>query len=137
MATAGCYIEERRAIGPKPVALRPPNNMKPYSAFPIAIGAVCLTMALHELMIWLRRRGKGFDLSFAVTCLIAGLYDLACAGEYSVDAAVQSIPWLRAEAVALNLTALAFLGYLSGRTRKVPRAHLLAFSGWTAAGAIV
>jgi PAS domain S-box-containing protein len=111
--------------------------MKAYSAFPIAIGAVCLTIAFHEFMIWLRRKGNRFDISFAVTCLIAGLYDLACAREYSVDTAVQSIPWLRAEAILLNLTALGFLGYLSDRTRKVPRAHFLIFAGWGAVSVIV
>ena len=73
--------------------------MKAYSVFPVAIGAVCLTLAFYEFVIWLRRRGKGFDLAFVITCLIAGAYNLACAGEYNVDAPLQSIPWLRVEAV--------------------------------------
>ena len=106
--------------------------MKLYSIFPVAMGAVCLTIALHELMIWLRRKGNLFDLSFAVTCFLAGLYDFACAGEYSVDMVAQSVPWLRAQGITLNLTALAFLWYLSGRTGKVPRSHFLAFAGWCA-----
>ena len=106
--------------------------MKIYSIFPIAMGAVCLTIALHELMIWLRRKGNLFDLSFAVTCFLAGLYDFACAGEYSVSTVAQSIPWLRAQGIGLNLTALAFLWYLSARTGKVPRSHFLVFAGWCA-----
>jgi len=111
--------------------------MKLYSVFPVAMGAVCLTIAFHELMIWLRRRDHLFDLSFAVTCFLAGLYDFGCAGEYSVNTVVQSVPWLREQGIALNLTALAFLWYLFDRTGKVPRSHLLAFAGWCVLSVII
>jgi len=107
-------------------------SVKLYPFFPIGIGFVCLTVVLYEFMIWWRRRGNLYDLSFAVTCFLAGLYDIACAGEYNVDSALQSIPWLRAQAILLNLIALAFLWYLSDRTRQVPKAHFAAFAGWCA-----
>ncbi|HUI71211.1 MAG TPA: histidine kinase dimerization/phosphoacceptor domain -containing protein, partial [Spirochaetia bacterium] len=71
-----------------------------------------------------------FDLSFAVTCFLAALYDFGCAGEYSVTTVVQSVPWLRGEIVTLHLMILSFLWYLSARTGKVPRSHLFVFAGW-------
>ncbi|HUI70500.1 MAG TPA: histidine kinase dimerization/phosphoacceptor domain -containing protein [Spirochaetia bacterium] len=110
--------------------------MKLYSIFPVAMGAVCLTIAFHEFMIWLRRKEHLFDLSFAGTCFFAGLYDFSCAAEYSVSAFLQSVPWLRAETISLNLVALAFLWYLSDRTRKIPRSHLLIFAGWCLFGIV-
>ncbi len=94
------------------------------------MGFVCLTVVLYEFLIWWRRRGNIYDLSFAVTCFLAGLYDIACAGEYNVESALQSIPWLRAQAIILNLVALSFLWYLSDRTRQVPKGHFLAFAAW-------
>src|SRR5208337_5666536 len=107
-------------------------SIKLYPFFPIGMGFVCLTVVLYEFMIWWRRRGNLYDLSFAVTCFLAGLYDIACAGEYNVDAAIQSIPWLKAQAILLNLIALSFLWYLSDRTRQVPKGHFAAFAAWCA-----
>src|SRR5208337_4382350 len=107
-------------------------SIKLYPFFPIGMGFVCLTVVLYEFMIWWRRRGNLYDLSFAVTCFLAGLYDIACAGEYNVDTALQSIPWLRAQAILLNLIALSFLWYLSDRTRQVPKTHFAVFAAWSA-----
>ena len=112
-------------------------SVKLYPFFPIGMGFICLTVVLYEFMIWWRRRGNLYDLSFAVTCFLAGLYDIACAGEYNVDSALQSIPWLRAQAILLNLVALAFLAYLSDRTRQVPKGHFAAFAAWCAFSVII
>ncbi len=100
------------------------------------MGFVCLTVVLYEFLIWWRRRGNLYDLSFAVTCFLAGLYNIACAGEYNVDAALRSIPWLRAQTILLNMVALAFLWYLADRTRRVPKGHFVAFCLWCAFGVI-
>ena len=105
--------------------------MKLYSVFPVAMGAVCLTIALHELMIWLRRKGNVFDLSFAVTCFLAGLYDFACAGEYSVATGRRACPGFGRRGSASISPRCRFSG-TSPVGCKVPRSHFLAFAGWCA-----
>ena len=58
--------------------------------------------------------------------------DIYLPGHGTIERKEVDLPAVWAQGVTLNLTALGFLWYLSGRTRKVPRGHLLAFAAWCA-----
>ena len=103
---------------------------------PIVMGSVCATVALSEILMWARVKGRYSYLAFAFTCMAAAAYNFACAGGYSVQAAAQSVPWLKAEGVFINLCAFFFLWYLSGRTRLVPKSHLAVLGGWYGLSAV-
>jgi len=94
------------------------------------MGSVCATVALSEILTWVRMKGRYSYLAFAFTCLAAAAFNFACAGEYSVQAAAQSVPWLRAQGAFINLSAFCFLWYLSGRTGLVPKSLLAVLGGW-------
>jgi two-component sensor histidine kinase len=101
-------------------------QMKIYAILPLLMASVCITVAFYELLIWSRRRATRRDIAFAMTCLGGTLFCLACSGEYNVDFPAQSVPWLRIQAFSLQLTALAFLWFVSEETGLVRRSVLVA-----------
>ena len=102
--------------------------MKPLALPNLVMASVCFTVAFYEFLTWLRVRGRLRDLAFAATSLGGALFNLACAGEYNVALPVESIPWLRMQAVTLNLTGLAFLWYFSEQTAQVKRRAVALFA---------
>jgi PAS domain S-box-containing protein len=104
--------------------------MSLYFVLPVAMATTCLTVAFYELLAWSRLRGHRSDIAFALTCFAAAVYDLACAGEYTVSAPAESVPWLRAQAIFLNVIAMCFLWYLSSKTERVPRGLFISFMAW-------
>ncbi len=96
-----------------------------YSFLPIVMAALCFSASVFELLTWIRVRGEGYTFAFAIICIAAAAYDLACAGEYNVVTPAASVIWLRIQAITLESTILAFFWYIAGRTGMVPRAVLL------------
>lgn len=101
------------------------------------MGAASFTVAMSEILLTLRRRGRDFSMSIGVTSLFTAAYCLACAGQYNVAEAAQSVPWLRAEAVFMNLMGYSYLWFVSGVTRTVPKLHLRLIGIWFALSSIV
>ena len=106
-----------------------PGTLQVYSVFPIVLASLCVSVAAFEFLTWSRLRGNGYNFAFAIICLAAAAYDLACAGEYNVVSPTASVIWLRIQAITLELTILSFLWYVAGRTRMVPRWVLRAAAG--------
>jgi len=111
--------------------------MKALSIPNLVMASVCLTVAFYEFLTWLRIRGRLRDLAFAAVSLGGALFNIACAGEYSVKVPVESLVWLRMQAITLNLTGLAFLWYFSEQTALVRRSAALAFAILLGASSLV
>jgi two-component sensor histidine kinase/PAS domain-containing protein len=94
------------------------------------MASICFTIALYDFLAWSRRGAKAQDIAFALTCLGGTFYNLACAGEYNVDLPVQSVIWLKAQAISLNLTGLAFLWFIAEETKLVKRRYVVGFVIW-------
>ncbi len=99
--------------------------MQLYSILPLVMAAVCLSAAAFEFVAQARVKGAASDYAFAIICLAAAAYDVACAGEYNVATSADSVVWLRIQSVTLEMTIVSFLWYVAGRTRLVPRWALL------------
>jgi two-component sensor histidine kinase len=97
---------------------------------PLAMACVCFTVAISELITWSRLKGHRADIAFALTCLAAAFYDLACSGGYNVDTPAQSVIWLRIQLILLPTTGMSFLWYVSGKTGLVPKPHMWIFLIW-------
>ena len=106
--------------------------MKIYSIPSLVMASICFAISLYETLAWARRDRRSRDLAFVLTCLGGTLFELFCAFEYNVDAPIQSLPWLKAEAITISLTSLAFLWYIALATRLVKRPYLIAFLAWNA-----
>jgi two-component sensor histidine kinase len=101
--------------------------MKTYALPPLIMSVVCLTVAAYELLVWTRGKGERRTLSFAVNCVLAACYGIACAGEYNVALPAESIPWLRMQAMVMNLTALSFMWYVARNDGLINRKHFRFF----------
>ena len=91
---------------------------------------MCLTIAINEFLVWLRRSKRAGDLAFSLMCLGGAFFCFSCAGEYSVDTSIQSIPWLKAQVVFLSLAGFALFWYIAEVTRLVRKQYLWAFLAW-------
>ena len=92
-----------------------------YAVFPMIMATLCATVGVFELLTWVRMRGRPYNVAFAIICLAAAAYDLACAGEYNVTTPAASVIWLRIQAMTLEATIISFFWYVSGRTGLVRR----------------
>ena len=99
------------------------------SILPLVMAAVCASVAAFEFFTWARMKGRLYNFAFAVICVAAAAYDLACAGGYNIVVPAASVIWLKIQAITLELTILAFFWYVAGITRMVPRAAQVAAVG--------
>ncbi|HTP58661.1 MAG TPA: PAS domain-containing protein, partial [Spirochaetia bacterium] len=100
-----------------------------YSVLPLVMAGVCLSSAAFEFVAQARVKGTAYDFAFAIICVTAAAYNLACAGEYNVVASDASVIWLKIQSITLVMTVAAFFWYIAGKTRMVPRGVLLVVLG--------
>lgn len=101
-----------------------------YAVLLDVMGSACFTVAVSEIIIHFRKRGRSYSLAFGVTSFFTAVYCIMCAGQYNVTYPEQSIFWLRMEGASLSLTALSFLWFIADATGMVPRRHMWAFFTW-------
>ena len=92
-----------------------------YSVLPLIMAGVCLSSAAFEFVAQARVKGTAYDFAFAIICVAAAAYNLACAGEYNVITPDASVVWLRIQSITLQMTLMSFFWYIAGKTRLVPR----------------
>jgi PAS domain S-box-containing protein len=109
--------------------------MNLYAVLLDVMGSAAFTVSVSEILIHVRRRSRSSSLSVAAMSLATAAYCLMCAGQYNVTASADSLFWLRAEAVFLNLMALSFLWFISDTTGGVPKWHMRIFCAWFALNA--
>jgi PAS domain S-box-containing protein len=100
-----------------------------YSVLPLVMAGVCLSSAAFEFVAQARVKGSASDFAFAIICIAAAAYNLACAGEYNVTTPDASVVWLRIQSITLEMTVVSFFWYVAGKTRLVPRWALVAALG--------
>jgi PAS domain S-box-containing protein len=118
--------------GPNPCGhhhywLKEPDVSAP-SVSTVVMASVSFYVGLYHLLIYLRRRQHREDLTFALLCLAAGLYDVFCAGLYSATSVAEGVQWQRAQFVALALFTTSLLRFVSDYTRQKPQIPTYAFS---------
>ena len=94
----------------------------------IVIASITFYVGLYHLIVYLRRRQYRENLTFALMCFVVGLYDISCAGLYSVTFTEASLPWLRGQVVILALITAAFAWFIADYTSHQPRRILLSLS---------
>jgi PAS domain S-box-containing protein len=91
---------------------------------PIAIASITLYVGFYNLLIYLRRTTHREHLTFALTCVAMGLYDIFCAGLYNAASVPEGVPWQQLQYIALAGVAIAFSWFVSDYltpTEDVPR----------------
>ena len=81
--------------------------MRTLSLPPLMIAGIMLYVGFYQILIYWRRRGQREYLTFALTCLAMGLYDLFCAGLYSSTSVSEGVRWQQLQISALALVSIA------------------------------
>ncbi|MBN1660816.1 MAG: PAS domain S-box protein [Anaerolineae bacterium] len=116
--------------------------MNTLSVSPLIMAGVTFFVGSSHLLIYLRQKGERQHLTFALTCLTVGLYDLFAAGLYNTTSAAQGVQWQRAQVSTLALVSIAFswfvYDYLRATTAVPPytRTVLIALSLYFALAAV-
>jgi hypothetical protein len=92
---------------------------------PVTVMAgITFYVGLYHLLVYLRRTENRVNLTFALTCLCVGVYDVASAGLYQATSVAEGAPWQRLQFIAAaSLTAAFFwfaMDYLGQRPKRMP-----------------
>ena len=87
---------------------------------PLAMSVVALYVCAYHLLLFLRRPRRRLDLTFALTCLAVGLYDICCVGNYNSSTPAVGVQWQRMQLMTLSLVTAAFLWFVVSYTSMKP-----------------
>jgi len=89
----------------------------------IVMAGITFYVGLYHLLVYARRTENRVNLTFALTCLGVGLYDVASAGLYHTTSVAESAPWQRMQFIAAALLTAAFfwfaMDYLGQRSKRL------------------
>ena len=111
--------------------------MRTLSIPAIVMASISFYVGLYHLLIYFRRRQHREDLTFALTGLATGFYDVFCAGLYSATSVAEGVQWQRAQFIALAFFTTAFLWFVSDYTRQKPKIAIYALSAFYLVAALI
>ena len=89
----------------------------------IVMASLVFYVGIYHLMIFLRRPQNNEDLTFALTCIAVGIYDVFSAGLYGANSVEEGVYWQRYQIIGLGLASIALLwfvaDYTAQRSKKV------------------
>ncbi len=94
------------------------------------MASVSLYVGSYHLLIFFRRRQHREDLTFALLCLMNGLYDVFCFGLYNATSVVQGAWWQKGQFISLALFIIAFLWFITAYTRSKPGVAVYFFTAF-------
>jgi PAS domain S-box-containing protein len=103
----------------------------------VVMASISFYVSLYHLLIYFRRRQHREDLTFALTGLATGFYDVFCAGLYSATSVAEGVQWQRAQFIALAFFTTAFLWFVSDYTHQKPQIAIYAFSAFYALAVLI
>lgn len=111
--------------------------MNPLSVPAIVMASITFYVGAYHLLIYFRRMQQRVDLTFALTCIAVGFYDVFCAGLYSASSPLEGVHWQRAQFVTVALVGVALLWFVIDYTRSKSGWLAYVFSGFFVLAAIV
>ena len=76
----------------------------PFNSIPaLILSVIAFCAAAYHFMIYVRRSVSRADLTFALTCLTIGFYDLFCVGLYAAPSPEVGVGWQQCQSLALGL----------------------------------
>ena len=96
----------------------------------VVIASISFYVGLYHLLIYWRRKQHREDLTFALSCLATGCYDVFCAGLYNAGSVAEGAQWQRMQFIALAFLTTAFLWIVFDYTGQKPGIVAYAFSAY-------
>jgi len=87
---------------------------------PLVMSVVAFYVCAYHLLIFLRRPRRRLDLTFALTCLAVGLYDICCVGNYNSPKPAIGVKWQQMQLITLSLVTTTFLWFVASYTSMKP-----------------
>lgn len=94
--------------------------MNTLSIPPLIMAAITFFAGAYHVLIYLRHKERRENLTFALSCLTMGSYDLFCAGLYNATSAAEGVNWQRAQVATLALASIAFPWFVYDYLKSVP-----------------
>ncbi len=94
----------------------------------LVMAGVAVYVGINHLGIYLRRKDHPEDLSFAMTCLAMGIYDLCSACQYSAGSMPDGLVWQHCRLVTISGALVLLLWFAADYTREIPGRTVLAFA---------
>ncbi len=82
----------------------------------IIMAGITFYLGLYHALIYAKRRHHRENLTFALTCITMGLYDVFCAGMYNSTSVAQGVSWQRLQVASLGLFAPSALWFIADYT---------------------
>jgi signal transduction histidine kinase/CheY-like chemotaxis protein len=112
------------------------SGMSKLSIAPTVMASITFFVGVYWLFIYFRRRASREDLTFALTCLALGIYDIYCAGLYSAADVAHGVIWQRGQLTSAALIAIAFTFFVSDYTKRVPRSWVIGMVSFFSVAAV-
>jgi hypothetical protein len=86
---------------------------------PLIMAGVTFFVGAYHVPLYLRQKGRRENLTFALSCLAMGLYDLFAAGLYNTASPFQGVHWQRAQVATLALVSITFSWFVHDYLKSV------------------
>lgn len=111
--------------------------INPITIPPIVMATLMLYVGFYHLLIYLRLKKRRESLSFALFCICAGLYSIACAGLYNAPSPEVGVEWQRIQEVTLTILAALSLWFIAYYTNHTNRTIVIGFTFYFIVAALV
>src|SRR5271157_6470061 len=88
---------------------------------PAIMAGIVFFVGLYHILVYSRLRQHRYNLTFALTCLIIGFYDMLCAGFYNATSVLEGQLWTRAQVATMHVAAIALMFFIIDYTKYQPR----------------
>ena len=104
----------------------------------LILASISFYAGLYHLLVYSRQReNNNKQLSFGLTCLAVGIYDVCAVGVYNANSVMEASPWQRGELIAMMLFGAALLWFIADYTSQKPKKLLYTFTAYFLISAVV
>lgn len=104
----------------------------------LVMAVIALYVACYHFLIYFRRPESRIDLSFALTALCIGMYDIFCAALYNVSSPVEGVQIQRWQLISLAFVSISYMwfvfDYTSMKSKFAPWLFTTIFSAFALIG---
>jgi hypothetical protein len=103
----------------------------------VVMAGITFYVSLYHWLLYMRRTENRVNLTFALTCLAVGLYDVASAGLYQATSVAEGALWQRMQFIAAALLTAAFFWFAMDYLGQRPKRMLYSVSALCALAGII
>ncbi len=111
--------------------------MKSIAVPVVVLAGISFYAGFYHLLVFVRAKEDRTHLSFAITCIAVGLYDVFAALVYNSNSVEQAAPWQRSQVIMMMLSATLFMWFISDFTSQKRKTLLYIFTGYFLVSALI